>query len=92
MGEYEKAIEFLSELYNEHPYFTDAEHYLLDALFALGKNESDFDWVEKPVVLRLSDELLEAVLSKPLAPELVVGLADIVPLTIFGIGGLLSRR
>jgi hypothetical protein len=58
-GEYERAIEFLSKLYHEHPYYTDAEHYLLDALFALGKNENDFDWVEKPVVFRLRDELLD---------------------------------
>jgi Flp pilus assembly protein TadB len=28
-GEYERAIEFLSKLYHEHPYYTDAEHYLL---------------------------------------------------------------
>jgi tetratricopeptide (TPR) repeat protein len=62
-GEYERAIEFLSELYHEHPYYTDAEHYLLDALFALGKNENDFDWVEEPVVLRLSDELLDTCYS-----------------------------
>jgi hypothetical protein len=32
----------------------------LDALFALGKNENDFNWIEKPVVLRMSDDILDA--------------------------------
>ena len=31
---------------------------MLDALFALGKNEDDFDWAEKPVILRMSKEIL----------------------------------
>jgi tetratricopeptide (TPR) repeat protein len=63
-GEYERAIEFLSELYHKHPYFTDAEHYLLDALFALSKSENDFDWVTKPIVFRMSDELLDMCYSR----------------------------
>ena len=59
-GEYEKAIEFLSHHHKTHPWNTDFQHVILDALFGLGKNENDFDWVEKPVVMRMSDEILDA--------------------------------
>ena len=31
----------------------------MDALFALGKNENDFNWIEKPIVLRISDGVLD---------------------------------
>jgi tetratricopeptide (TPR) repeat protein len=59
-GEYDKAIEFLSHHHKEHPWNIDFQHVILDALFALGKNENDFNWVEKPVVLRMSDDILDA--------------------------------
>jgi len=59
-GEYEKTIEFLSHHHKKHPWNIDFQHVILDALFALGKNENDFDWVEKPVVLRMSDDILDA--------------------------------
>ena len=59
-GEYEKAIKFLSHHHKKHPWNTDFQHVILDALFALGKNENNFDWIEKPVVLRMSDEILDA--------------------------------
>ena len=57
-GEYEKAIEFLSKHYRKQPDNIDFQHLILDALFALGKNEDDFDWAEKPVILRMSDDVL----------------------------------
>jgi hypothetical protein len=38
----------------------DFQHVILDALFALGKNENDFDWTEKPVILRMSSDILDA--------------------------------
>ena len=57
-GEYEKAIEFLSKHHREQPDNMDFQHVILDALFALGKNEDDFDWTEKPVILRMSDDIL----------------------------------
>ena len=59
-GEYEKAIEFLSEQYLKQPDNMDFQHVILDALFALGKNENDFDWTEKPVILRMSSDILDA--------------------------------
>ena len=59
-GEYEMAIEFLSEHHKHHADNPDYHHVILDALYALGKTEDDFDWVEKPVILRMSTEILDA--------------------------------
>jgi tetratricopeptide (TPR) repeat protein len=59
-GEYETAIEFLSEHHRRHPDNLDFQHVILDALFALGKTDDDFGWVQKPVVLRMSSDILEA--------------------------------
>jgi tetratricopeptide (TPR) repeat protein len=53
-GEYEKAIEFLSEHHRKHPWNKDYQHVILKALFALGKTENDFYWVEEPIILRMS--------------------------------------
>ena len=32
---------------------------ILDALFALGKTEDDFDWLEKPIILRMSQQIVD---------------------------------
>lgn len=58
-GEYEKAIEFLSEHHKHDPDNADYHHVILDALYALGKTEDDFDWVEKPVILKMSTEIMD---------------------------------
>jgi hypothetical protein len=31
----------------------------LDALFAMGKSEDDFEWAERPQILRMSDSTLD---------------------------------
>ena len=59
-GEYEKAIECLSTHHKHHSDNPDYHHVILDALYALGKTEDDFDWVEKPVILRMSTEIVDA--------------------------------
>lgn len=59
-GEYEKTIEFLSKHHKHQPDNPDYHHVILDALYALGKTEDDFDWVEKPVILRMSTEIVDA--------------------------------
>jgi len=59
-GEYEKAIEFLSKHHKHHPDNPDYHHVILDALYALGKTEDDFDWVQEPVILKMSTEILDA--------------------------------
>jgi tetratricopeptide (TPR) repeat protein len=58
-GEFEKAIEFMSKHHKKHPENDDYHLVILDALFSLDKNEDDFDWIERPVVLRLSEEILD---------------------------------
>ena len=57
--EYEKAIHFLSNHHRKHPDYWDYQHVILDALFALGKTEDDFKWTEKPIVLRMSHEIVD---------------------------------
>ena len=59
-GEYEKAIEFLSEHHKHQPDNPDYHHVILNALYALGKTEDDFDWVQRPVILRMSAEIVDA--------------------------------
>ncbi len=58
-GEYEEGIRFLSKHHRKHPDFWDYQHVILDALFALGKTEDDFKWTEKPLVLRMSHEIVD---------------------------------
>jgi len=55
--EYEKAIEYFKPLYRENPDFLDIVYSILDALFALGKNENDFQWVSEVKVIRLGREV-----------------------------------
>jgi len=59
-GQYEKAIEFLSKHHRKQLDNLDFQHVILDALFALGKNDEDFAWVRRPVILRMSSDILEA--------------------------------
>jgi tetratricopeptide (TPR) repeat protein len=59
-GEYDKAIEFLSRHHRRHPWNPDYHGVILDALYALAKTEDDFDWVQKPVILRMSRDILDA--------------------------------
>jgi len=49
---------FIGELHRKYPDHPDIHHTLLDALFGAGKDENEFDWIEKPVVIRLSNEVL----------------------------------
>ena len=59
-GEYEKAIEFLSEHHRKHPWNKDYQHVILNALFALEKTEDDFNWFEEPIILRMSEDVVDA--------------------------------
>ena len=56
-GDYEKAIEFASLIYQEYPDISAFQDMILDALFALGKSEDDFEWIEHPAVIRLSSDV-----------------------------------
>ncbi|MBC8062157.1 MAG: hypothetical protein H7Y18_16010 [Clostridiaceae bacterium] len=57
--EYEKAVEVLGELLKFEPDYIDAQHTLLDALFAMGKDETYFEWNIKPDIIKLSSEVLD---------------------------------
>ncbi len=58
-GEFKKAIEFMGEHHKRHPWNSDYQHVILDALFALGKTEDDFNWVKRPVVIRMSTDIVD---------------------------------
>lgn len=58
-GEPEKAIELLSGAHRKYPHDEDIQHVILDALFALGKDETDFEWVERMPVYRLDASVLD---------------------------------
>ena len=58
-GEYQKALDYLAPLHREHPDITEIQWNILEALFGLGMNENDFDWIEKPVLLRINETLLD---------------------------------
>ena len=53
--EYEIAISLLAGLHKKHPDDPNVQGSLLDALFAIGKNETDMNWVIKPNILRLDN-------------------------------------
>jgi tetratricopeptide (TPR) repeat protein len=57
--EYEKAIDYLEPLYRSNSDYVDIQYSILDALFALGKNEQDFKWVSVPGVFRLNKEIMD---------------------------------
>jgi tetratricopeptide (TPR) repeat protein len=57
--EYEKAIDLLMPYHKYNPDDTNCTHVILDALFAMGKAEDDFEWTKKPNVLRMSDNILD---------------------------------
>ncbi|WP_236618329.1 hypothetical protein [Rhodopirellula europaea] len=52
-GDYNDAINFGATLERDHPGVGMFSHHILDALFALGKTEADFDWSEPPSIVRL---------------------------------------
>jgi len=58
-GEYKKAIEFMADHHKKHPWNPDYQHVILDSLFALGKTEDDFNWIEKPEILRMSTDIID---------------------------------
>lgn len=57
-GEPEKAIELLAAPHRQDPRNKEFQRVILDALFALGKDETGFDWVERIPVYRLDDSSL----------------------------------
>lgn len=56
--EYEKAMEQLTPLHMEEPRDDNVHALILDALFALGKNENDFKWKVKPIIVELNKSVI----------------------------------
>ncbi len=67
-----------SEPHRQEPQDEELQHVILDALFALGKDETDFDWGERMPVYRLDDSTFldrcHAFLKTKRKPRDVVGL------------------
>ena len=57
---YESTIKFLSIIHPRYPEAIDIIHYILDALFAVRKNESDFNWTKKVKIIDLTKEVLNS--------------------------------
>ena len=58
-GEAGKALELLAPWHRRHPRFEDVQWVILDALFASGRDERSFEWVEEPTVVRLGAETVD---------------------------------
>ena len=58
-GQYHKAIVTMGEVHRKFPDIDSFQHLILDALFAAGKTENDYDWVLEPSVLRISRAVLD---------------------------------
>jgi hypothetical protein len=52
--EYDKTIDFSASMHRNYPDVPSFQHFMLDALLALGKTEDDVDWVVKPSITRLT--------------------------------------
>ena len=57
--DYEKAINFAGAIHHDCPDISAFQDFILDALFALGKTENDFQWSERPTVMRIGPEAAE---------------------------------
>ncbi|MCO8120104.1 hypothetical protein NHH03_00020 [Stieleria sp. TO1_6] len=56
-GDFNDAIDFGSTLERDHPGLGMFSHHILDALFAIGKTEADFDWADPPSIIRLDQRV-----------------------------------
>jgi hypothetical protein len=59
-GQYQDAIRFSGAMHQENPTVSMFHRHILDALFALGKTENDFEWLVPPTIVRLTPEVREA--------------------------------
>lgn len=57
-GEPHRALDTLAPLHRSRPWDREVQFLMLDALFLLGKTETEFPWTAEPVVVRVDPELL----------------------------------
>ncbi len=58
-GQPEKAIALLAESHRKEPWVRSFQRVILEALFALGKDETAFEWRELMPVFRLDSSVLD---------------------------------
>lgn len=58
-GQYRQVIEAMGEVHGRFPDIQSFQHLILDALFALGKFENDYEWGQIPSVLRIGRAVLD---------------------------------
>ena len=58
-GDFNAAIDFGATLERDHPGLGMISHHILDALFAIGRTEADFEWAEPPNIVRLGRSLAD---------------------------------
>ena len=56
-GDFASAISAMTNMHRAHPEIDAFSHIILDALFATGKTERDYQWIVPPLVLRLGKEV-----------------------------------
>lgn len=57
--QYIKGLHYLTSIHREQPERMDIQYLILDILFAIGKTEKDYDWLEEPHILKLSEDILK---------------------------------
>ncbi|MTI70559.1 MAG: tetratricopeptide repeat protein [Firmicutes bacterium] len=49
--EYEKALDYFKTIYKEEYDNINIQYSILDCIYALGKEDDDFEWIEKPEIV-----------------------------------------
>lgn len=57
-GHHERALALLTELHHRAPAAPDVQALILDVLRRQGRDVDDFEWIERPPLLRLDEPLL----------------------------------
>jgi len=58
-GDPERALETLAPLHRARPWDREVQYLMLDALFLLGRAESEYPWTAEPPVVRVGPPLLD---------------------------------
>ena len=58
-NQYQDAVDSMGKCHRENPEIHSFSHLILEALFALGKTEDDFDWIQRPRILTIGPAVLD---------------------------------
>ncbi len=56
---YNDTLDFIAPLYKANYEIVFGVHEIIDALYGLGKTENDFNWINKPDILKLDSNLIK---------------------------------